>query len=171
MTLAAPTLLTARHDLSQFACGVPSLDMWLQRRARANQASGASRTYVVAAGQRVVGYSCLASGALAIGDAPGAIRRNMPDPIPMVVLGRLAVDQSWHGRGVGVALLQDAVLRAAHAARIVGMRGILVHAISAEAKAFYEHHGCLASPTQPMTLILSLKGIAAETDGPLPPAG
>ena len=159
VTLSAPALLAALHDLSQFACGVASLDEWLQRRALANQVSGASRTYVVAAGQQVVGYYCLASGALALNAAPGPIRRNMPDPIPMAVLGRLAVDQAWHGRGIGVALLQDAVARAAHAGGILGIRGVLVHAISEDAKAFYEHHGFLASPTQPMTLILSLKGV------------
>lgn len=159
MTLSAPTLLTTAHDLSTFTCGVASLDDWLQRRAQANQVSGASRTYVVTADTRVVGYYCLASGALALRDAPGPVRRNMPDPIPMAVLGRLAVDQSWHGRGVGVALLQDAVLRAAQAGGILGIRGVLVHAISDDAKAFYEHHGFLASPTQPMTLILSLQGI------------
>ncbi len=157
MTLAAPVPLAATHDLSQFLCGVASLDEWLKRRTHANQVSGASRTYVVAEDNQVVGYYCLASGALALRDAPGPIRRNMPDPIPMAMLGRLAVDQSWHGRGLGVALLQDAVLRAAQAGGILGMRGVLVHAISDDAKAFYEHHGFLASPTQPMTLILSLK--------------
>lgn len=159
MTLSAPGLLTATHDLSAFTCGVASLDEWLKRRAHANQVSGASRTYVVAENGKVVGYYCLASGALALRDAPGPIRRNMPDPIPMAVLGRLAVDHTWHGRGLGAALLQDAVMRAAQAGGILGIRGVLVHAISNDAKAFYEHHGFLASPTQPMTLILSLKGV------------
>lgn len=138
-------------------CGVASLDEWLKRRAHANQVSGASRTYVVADEQKVVGYYCLASGALALNDAPGPIRRNMPDPVPMAVLGRLAIDQSWQGKGLGVALLQDAVTRTVEAAGILGIRGLLVHAISEDAKAFYEHHGFIAAPTQPMTLILSLK--------------
>ena len=158
MTLSAPILLAAEHDLSQFMCGVPSLDDWLKRRALGNQTSNASRTYVVAEEQKVVGYYCLASGALVLNDAPGPIRRNMPDPIPMAILGRLAVDQSLHGKGLGVALLQDAVMRTIQAGGILAIRGLLVHAISEEAKAFYEHHGFLASPTQPMTLILSLKG-------------
>jgi len=81
----------------------------------------------------------------------------MPDPVPLAILGRLAIDRSWQGKGLGVALLQNAVMRTAQAAGILGIRGLLVHALSVEAKAFYEHHGFFASPTQPMTLILSLK--------------
>ena len=127
----------------------------------ANQVSGASRTYVVTdlneGGHRVVGYYCLASGALAVVDAPGSVRRNMPDPVPMAILGRLAVDGAWGAKGLGVALLQDAVLRTAQAAHILGVRGLLAHAVSAQAKAFYEYHGFKASPTQPMTLVLSIK--------------
>src|SRR5262245_42500137 len=107
--LSAPTLLDEAHDLDRFQSGTDALDDWLRRRARANQVSGASRTYVVADDRRVVGYYCLASGALDLADAPGAIRRNMPDPIPMAVLGRLAVDREWQGKGLGAALLQDAV--------------------------------------------------------------
>jgi GNAT superfamily N-acetyltransferase len=155
--LSVPVSLTAEHRLDGFACGVESLDDWLKRRARPNQISGASRTYVVAEGDKVVGYYCLASGALALNEAPAPVRRNMPDPVPIAVLGRLAIDKSWQGRGVGVALLQDAVLRTLHASDILGLRALLVHALSGEAKAFYEHHGFVASPTQPMTLILSLK--------------
>ncbi|MER9891582.1 GNAT family N-acetyltransferase [Mesorhizobium sp. M0119] len=155
--LSAPTPLADNHDLELFQCGTDNLDQWLRRRARINQISGASRTYVVTEGVRVVGYYCLSSGGLDLAEAPGAIRRNMPDPVPMVVLGRLAVDASWQGKGLGAALLQDAVLRTGHAATILGIRGIFVHAISAEAKAFYEHYGFSASPKNPMTLVLSLK--------------
>lgn len=161
MTLSTPTLLTEAHDLDLFQCGNDTLDEWLRRRARANQVSGASRTYVVADDARVVGYYCLASGALAQADAPGAVRRNMPDPIPMAVLGRLAIDRGRQGMGLGVAMLQDAVLRTSQAASILGIRGILVHAISDEAKAFYERYGFKASPNNPMTLVLSLKPFAA----------
>lgn len=155
--LSEPLLLSAPHQLGNFSCGVTSLDDWLKRRARPNQVSGASRTYVVMDGEAVVGYYCLASGALALNEAPPAMRRNMPDPLPIAVLGRLAVDQSYQGCGLGVALLQDAVLRTLQAGDILGIRGLLVHALSVEAQAFYAHHGFVASPTQAMTLILSLK--------------
>jgi GNAT superfamily N-acetyltransferase len=158
--LSEPTLLTDAHDLELFQSGNDSLDQWLRRRARANQVSGASRTYVVAEDVRVVGYYCLSSGGLDLAHAPGPIRRNMPDPIPMAVLGRLAIDQEWQGKGLGAALLLDAVLRTGQAAAILGIRGILVHAVSDDAKAFYEHYGFAASPKNPMTLVLSLKGDA-----------
>ncbi|TPI38503.1 GNAT family N-acetyltransferase [Mesorhizobium sp. B3-1-9] len=155
--LSAPVLLADSHELDFFQSGTDSLDQWLRRRARANQVSGASRTYVIAEGTRVVGYYCLSSGGLDLVDAPGSIRRNMPDPVPMAVLGRLAVDAGRQGKGLGVALLQDAVLRTGQAAAILGIRGLLVHAISDEAKAFYEHYGFQASPKNPMTLVLSLR--------------
>jgi len=155
--LSSPILLAADCQLADFACGVDSLDDWLNRRAHPNQVNGASRTYVVTEGKKVVGYYCLASGALELSDTPTSIRRNMPDPVPVAILGRLAVDKSCQGRGLGVALLQNAVIRTAQAGGILGIRGLLVHALSIEAKAFYEHHGFVASPTQPMTLILSLK--------------
>lgn len=144
--------------MDRFACGTPTLDDWLKRRARANQISGASRTYVAAEAGRVMGYYCLSSGALALNDAPGGLKRNMPDPIPMAILGRLAVDQSWQGRGLGVALLRDAVERTQTASAILGIRGLIVHALSDEAKAFYAHHGFVPSPVRPMTLVMSLKG-------------
>lgn len=156
--LSCPILLTTGHQLDGFACGVDSLDDWLKKRAYPNQLSGASRTYVVLEEEKVVGYYCLASGALELNDAPTQVRRNMPNPIPIAILGRLAIDKSFQGKGLGVALLQDATVRTAQAGGILGIRGLLVHALSIEAKTFYEHHGFVASPTQPMTLMLSLKG-------------
>jgi GNAT superfamily N-acetyltransferase len=156
--LQAPAPLGEAHVLDSFSCGVTSLDDWLKRRARANQASGASRTYVVAdEAQRVVGYYCLASGAMALNEAPSGLRRNMPDPIPMALLGRLAVDVTMQGQGLGVALLRDAVERTQAAAGILGIRGLLVHALSADAKAFYERYGFVASPVRPMMLVMSLR--------------
>lgn len=155
--LGAPEPLGPEHLLDGFGCGMASLDDWLKRRARSNQVGGASRTYVVAEARRVMGYYCLASGALASGEAPGGLKRNIPDPIPMAILGRLAVDRTWQGRGLGAALLRDAVERTQAASAILGIRGLLVHALSEEAKAFYERHGFTAAAEKPMTLVLSLR--------------
>jgi GNAT superfamily N-acetyltransferase len=151
-----PEKLLPSHVLADFDSGQPTLDDWLRRRAMQNEAAGASRTYVVCAGQRVVGYYSLAVGAVSHEIAPGRIRRNMPDPVPVMVLGRLAVDRAWQGRGLGKALLRDAILRAAQAAEIAGIRGILVHAISEDAKRFYEDQGFHSSPVNPMTLVITI---------------
>ena len=161
MTLAAPQPIDESHEIGSFDSGIPALDDWLKRRARANQASGASRTYVVCEDQRVAGYYALASGAVAIETASSRLRRNMPDPVPLVVLGRLAVGQSFQKHGLGRALVRDASQRVILAADIIGIRGILVHAISPEAKAFYLAVGFEPSPLQPMTLMATLADIQA----------
>jgi GNAT superfamily N-acetyltransferase len=154
--IRAPEGLSPGHDLTQFDSGEPALDEWLRRRASKNEESGASRTYVVCAGVRVVGYYSLAVGAVAHEQSPGKVRRNMPDPVPVIVLGRLAVDKSFHGQGIGAGLLKDAVLRTLQAAKIAGIRAILVHAISDEAKRFYEKYGFRASPVDPATVMITL---------------
>jgi len=154
--LNAPDKLRADHDLSLFECGEPSLDNWLRRRALQNEESGASRTYVVCAGRQVVGYYALAVGAIAHEGAPGRVRRNMPDPVPVMVIGRLAVHKDFQGRKIGPGLLRDAVLRTLQAADIAGIRAILVHAISDRAGQFYEQCGFVASPTDPMTLMITV---------------
>jgi GNAT superfamily N-acetyltransferase len=159
MPLTRPEPLADIHELNDFFCGITSLDDWLKRRARANQISGASRTYVVADGRKVVGYCALASGAIAAADSVGRFRRNMPDPVPVVVLGRLAVDRSQQGRGLGRALFRDSALRVAQAADTIGIRGIVVHAISDQAKAFYLALGFDPSPAEPMTLMVTLADI------------
>src|SRR5437773_5167460 len=128
--LAAPEKLKAEHDVSAFNSGEPTLDEWLQQRALANEESGASRTYVVCSGNQVVGYYALANGAIAHNEVTGRVRRNMPDPVPAMVIGRLAIDQAYQGQGIGAALLRDAILRTLQAAEIAGIRAILVHAIS-----------------------------------------
>lgn len=152
-----PSPITADHDTSGFACRHESLSQWLRRRALANALNGATRTYVVCAdGQRVVGYYALAAGSIAIGSAPLRLRRNMPDPLPVIVLGRLAVHEDWSGRGIGSGLLKDALLRALQAADIIGACALLCHAIDDEAKAFYARHGLVESPIQPLTLTLGL---------------
>jgi len=151
---SAPEHLTDQHDFSDFASGTPSLDEWLRRRARANEETGASRTYVVCAGGRVVGYYALATGGVAL--AAGRVRRNMPDPVPVMVIGRLAVDHAFQGKGLGVGLLRDAILRTVQAAELGGIRAILVHAISEEAKRFYVRHGFAETPVEPMTLMITV---------------
>jgi GNAT superfamily N-acetyltransferase len=154
--LSPPENLSPRHDLSQFSCGEPALDDWLRRRAVQNEASGASRTYVVRAGKRVAGFYSLAVGAVAHDGLSGRIKRNMPDPVPVMILARLAVDESFQRQGIGPALLADAIYRTVQAAAIAGIRTLLVHAISERAKRFYEAHGFRASPLDPMTLMTTL---------------
>jgi GNAT superfamily N-acetyltransferase len=158
--LSPPEKLNPAQDLSQFQCGEPELDNWLKRRALNNEASGASRTYVICIGGRVVGYYALANGAALHSDAPGRVKRNMPDPIPVMVIGRLAIDLGFQRRGIGSALLKDAVLRTVRAAEIAGIRDILVHAMSPAAKRFYETLGFLASPTNPITQMISVQAAA-----------
>jgi GNAT superfamily N-acetyltransferase len=164
VTLTAPTPLTDHHQLGTFSSGVASLDDWLKRRAHANQASGASRTFVICQDLRVVGYYALASGGVKLPEAPSRFRRNMPDPIPVAVLGRLAIDQAHQGGGLGRALVRDAGLRLLQAAEVLGIRGILVHAISEEAKAFYLALGFEPSPIEPMALMVTLADVARSLE-------
>ncbi|MHB1216265.1 MAG: GNAT family N-acetyltransferase [Thiobacillus sp.] len=156
VTLSAPEPLTDHHDIEAFASGAESLDTWLKRRAMKNQLTGASRTFVACEGVRVMAYYALASSAITAADAVGHFRRNMPNPIPVVVLGRLAVDRSLHGRGVGRALVRDAGHRVMQAADTIGIRGMVVQALSPEAKAFYERVGFDPSPLDPMLLMVTL---------------
>ncbi|MDP2828463.1 MAG: GNAT family N-acetyltransferase [Sulfuricellaceae bacterium] len=144
-----------------FVCGVESLDHWLKQRALKNQTTGASRTFVVCDGDRVVAYYALASSAVAVETATGRMRRNMPDPIPVVVLGRLAVDHSLLDGGIGRALVRDACLRVIAASDAIGIRGMIVHALSESARAFYEQVGFDPSPLDPMTLMATISDLRA----------
>lgn len=155
--LLAPQPLLAEHRCESFACGESSLDDWLKRRALTNQTTGASRTFVVTdiSGQ-VLAYYALAAGAVSHQESPGAIRRNMPDPVPVMVLARLAVDQRLQGQQVGGALLKDALQRAVSVAQNIGVRALLVHALNDRARQFYAHYGFMPSPANPMTLMLPL---------------
>jgi len=160
-------------QLDAFQSGNAELDAWLKRRALMNEAGGASRTFVVAKNKRVVGYYALTVGSVTHRIAPGRIRRNMPDPVPIAILARLAVDQQWQGRKLGRDLLQDAVLRIISAAENLGIRAVLVHAISEDARRFYEHHGFTISPVEPLTLMATLNSLqhAASRAGLSPSYG
>jgi GNAT superfamily N-acetyltransferase len=161
--LTPPVPLNATHLLAGFESGNASLDEWLKQRALKNEAEGASRTYVVCAGPAVVGYYCLANGAVVQTVATGRVRQNMPDPIPVMVIGRLAADLRWQGQGLGRSLLRDALLRTQQAAQIAGIRAVLVHAISAEAKQFYLNCGFTVSPINPMTLMVKVSDMLPPT--------
>jgi GNAT superfamily N-acetyltransferase len=157
LLLSAPQPLVASHIISEFDCGEASLDDWLKRRALINQVSGASRTFVVAdQDNHVCGYYALAAGAVAHQLATGAVRRNMPDPIPVLILARLAVDHRAQGIKLGAGLLQDAVNRAESVAQNAGVRALVVHALNEKAKEFYQYYGFSVSPIHPLTLMLRL---------------
>jgi GNAT superfamily N-acetyltransferase len=162
LQLGPPKPLAASLRLDDFECGESVLDDWLKRRALANQSSGASRTFVVTdEGSRVCGYYAMAAGAVSHQLATRGVRRNMPDPVPVMVLARLAVDRRAQGLHLGAALLQDAVNRAVAVSQNAGVRALLVHALHEKAKQFYEHYGFQPSPTHPMTLMLRLTSVKA----------
>jgi GNAT superfamily N-acetyltransferase len=156
---SAPAPLTAAHNVSDFESGEPTLDDWLKHRALRNEGRGASRTYVVCHEHIVVAYYCLSAGSISSELVPGRIRRNMPDPIPVMVLGRLAVDLAWQRRNLGKALLRDAILRTVQVSEIVGVKALLVHALSDQAVCFYQANGFYPSPMNPRTLFLPLSEV------------
>ncbi len=157
LKLSVPQPLIAAHLLNEFECGEHTLDEWLKRRAMSNQLSGASRTFVVVDEERrVCGYYAMAAGAVSHPLATSAVRRNMPDPVPVMVLGRLAVDRRVQGFKLGAAMLQDAVNRAIVVSQNTGVRALLVHALNDRAKQFYEYYGFQESPQHSMTLMLRL---------------
>jgi len=160
--LCPPERLNSLHQIETFDSGNSQLDEWLKRRALKNESEGASRTFVLCDRQAVIAYYCLATGAVAQTSATGKVRRNMPDPIPVMVIGRLACDRNWQGRGIGRALLRDAILRTLQAAEIAGIRAILVHAISEDAKLFYQKCGFTVSPIDPMTLLVKVSDAIAS---------
>ena len=167
MKLSAPTPLTAQHATQSFDCGTDSLNDWLKRRALKNQIQGASRTYVLTSAERdgmsVLAYYALSAGAVASSGATGRLRRNMPDPIPMVMLGRLAVDLSLQGQGIGRALMRDAALRLIQSAGLIGIRGLLVQALNEDAKRFYQKLGFEPSPMDDMLLMITLADLTSAS--------
>jgi GNAT superfamily N-acetyltransferase len=164
---APPAPIAADQELANFDSGEWSLNEWLKKRAFKNHASGASRCFVLCVGATVIGYYSLSAGAISHEAAPKAMRRNMPDPLPVLLLGRLAVDKRYHNRGIGQALLRDAMLRAVSVAGDAGVFALLVHAISDPARQFYLSRGFVESPLQPMTLLMTMEtiqSILAEPD-------
>lgn len=161
--MSAVELLATNHDLTEFDCGKhASLTEWLKRFARMNQASGDTRTYVVHRELRVVGYYSLAPGSVARKEATARASKSAPEPIPIVLLARLAVDKREQGQGLGSALLKDALQRAYAGAEIIGGRAVLVHAIDAEAAAFYRKYGFESCPGLELHLMLLMKDLRAS---------
>ncbi|HBQ1687371.1 TPA: GNAT family N-acetyltransferase [Klebsiella aerogenes] len=156
--ISAPAPLSSHHQIAEFCCGETVLDQWLKQRGLKNQAQGAARTLVVCKEEshQVVGFYSLATGSVNHTEATGGLRRNMPDPIPVIILARLAIDCAYHGQGLGADLLHDALLRSYRVAENVGVRALMVHALTDSAKRFYLHHGFKASTTQERTLFLAL---------------
>jgi GNAT superfamily N-acetyltransferase len=159
--VSAPVPLTAEHDLSRFDCGEPALNDWLQQRASKNE-SRFSRTYVACEGNRVVAYVCISAGAVERAAAPGKVRRNAPDTIPVSVIGRLAVDRDHAGKGLGADILADALRRIAAASQSIGIAAVLVHAKSDAAKRFYMKCAeFIEYPADSRTLFLPIETVVA----------
>ena len=155
--ITAPEPLLASHEFKEFDCGNKVLNRWLIQQALKNEHSGGSRTYVVCNDRKVIGYYAIATGSVEHAGLPGKLRRNMPDPISVLVLGRLAVDINWQSKHIGRGLLKDAILRACMIAQQVGVSALLVHCLSKQAKTYYLQHGFIESDSAPMTVLLRLK--------------
>lgn len=163
LPLSQVELLASNHDVTQFDCGKhPSLNDWLKRLARMNQASGDTRTYVIHRDSNVVGYYSLAPGSISRKEATARAAKSAPEPIPVVLLARLALDKSEQHQGLGPALLKNALLRAYAGAEIIGGRAILVHAINEEAANFYREYGFESCPGMEWHLMLLMKDLRAS---------
>jgi len=159
--ISAPEPLLATHDIERFDCDEPVLNEWLKKRALKNENAGASRTFVVChnngSHNPVVGYYVLATGSVMHKDAPSKVRRNMPQPIPVMVLGRLAIDKKHQSIGIGRGLLRDAILRTLSVSKQASIKALLVHALSKTAHKFYQQCGFTESPLDSMVLMITLK--------------
>jgi len=170
LAISGPEPLTAAHDLTSFSCGKPSLDRWLKTRALSNQAKGFTAVIVIHEANRVIGYYGLAPTAIVPSMLPRSIRTGQPpDPVPCLLLGQLATDQNWAGKGIGTGLLKHALQRCVTAARLIGGRALIVHAVDAEAAAFWKRCGFIASKDDPLILFRSIADIAASLPDPLTP--
>ncbi|PPL14981.1 GNAT family N-acetyltransferase [Microterricola pindariensis] len=166
-SFSRPRPIRAEHDYSSFSCGERALDDWVRTRALKNEKTGASRTFV--SGELdtglVAGYYCLSASSLAREDATASLRRNMPDPIPVILIGRLAVDERFAGLGLGASLLQDAILKGVEASRIIGARALVVHAISASAERFYLKFGFTLVPDSARVMFITVADAEATIAG------
>lgn len=160
--LAPPVPLSAAHDTSRFDCGKPALNDWIRETALRSEAGRTSRCYVVTQRNAVVGFYCLAAGAVRHEGAPRKLRHNAPDPTPVVVIGRLAVDRTLQGKGIGRGLLKDSLLRVTKASELVGARAIIVHAVDQEAVPFYARYGFRQFPFGNQTLYLTVEDVIAN---------
>jgi GNAT superfamily N-acetyltransferase len=156
-----PELLGANHGLDDFGCGDRVLDAWLRVRARRNQVEGSSRTWVISVDDRVVAYYTSSTAVVLRAEATKRAARNQPDPLPALLLGRLAVDERWQGAGLGAALLKHFILKALEVAQLTGVRVLLVHAKTPEVAAFYARYGFEPSPVDELTLMLLTKDATA----------
>jgi predicted N-acetyltransferase YhbS len=160
MGVEAPVPLNQSHDLTSFDCGNADLSEWLKKKALTNHISGASKTFVVCDNNQVVAYYSLAAGSIEHQFVNAKIKRNQPNPIPIVILGRLAVDKTYQKQGLEFDLVKDAVQRVFSAAEVIGIRSILVHAIDESARTFYEQKcGFTPSGFQDKTLVLLLTDV------------
>lgn len=158
--LSAPRPIERSDDTAPFACGKEPLDTWLKQMAVRSEGRSA-RTYVICVNARVVAYYCLATGAVRRVQVPSRVGRNTPDPVPVIILGRLAVDRQFHGRGIGSAILKDAFARILQASTVVGCRAVLVHALDDAAAAFYRQYGFIEYPASTRTFFLATETLAA----------
>ncbi len=164
VNLSSPEPLADYHNLKSFDCGDERMNVWLKNRARTSNCVGGSRIYVTTCGSDVKGYYSLAAGSVERNLAPGRVRRNMPDPVPVILLARLAVDKDFQGHGVGRALLRDAIVKTIQAADIIGIRAILVHALNERAKEFYMKLGFMHSGINNLSLMLPLQIVQSSLD-------
>ncbi len=163
MAILGPEPLTAAHDLSEFSCGKPSLDRWLQTRALSNQEKGFTAVLVIHEANRVIGYYGLAPTAVIPSTLPRAIRTGQPpDPVPCLLLGQLATDRNWTGKGIGTGLLKHALQRCVTAAGLIGGRALIVNAVDSEAADFWKRRGFIPSKDDALVLFRSIADIAAS---------
>jgi len=165
--ITEPTGLNSQHDISSFDCGHNALNDWLQEKALKNERGDASRCFVICDHNKVVGYYALSTGSVEHKETPSALKRNMPDPIPVLVLGRLAIDKNYQGQSFGKHLLKDCLLRVIAVSEHVAFKALMIHAIDEAAKEYYINFGFLESPTNDLTVYLPMKQIRKQYDDSL----